>query len=75
MIYRTNVSKTPDTVLNYKVQGRRSFVKKLNIFKCNFIKFKIASDTEDDIEGSNYEQKQFKIEGISIRYGIRGRIR
>ena len=75
MIYRTNVSKTPDTVLNYKVQGRRSFVKKLNIFKCNFIKFKIASDTEDDIEGSNYEQKQFRIEGISIRYGVRGRIR
>lgn len=75
MIYRTAISKTPDAVLDYKVQGRRSFVKKLNIFKCNFIKFKLSSDTENEIEDSNYTQKQFKIEGMSIKYGLRGRIR
>ena len=75
LIYRTSMSKIPDSVLDYKVDGRRSYVKKLNIFKCNFIKFRLSSDTENDIENSNYTQRQFKIEGITIKYGLRGRIR
>lgn len=75
LIYRTAISKTPDTVLEYKVEGRRSYVKKLNIYKCNFIKFKLSSDTTNSIESDNYNQRQMKIEGITIKYGTRERIR
>lgn len=74
-VYRTSISRIPDEVLEYKVSGIRSYVKRLRIFKCNFFKFKLSSDTENNIEGNNYNQRQMKIEGITLKYGIRERIR
>ena len=75
LVYRTSISRIPDEVLEYKVSGIRSYVKRLRIFKCNFFKFRISSDTENNIEDSNYNQRQMKIEGITLKYGIRERIR
>lgn len=74
-IYRTMMSTTPENVLDYKVSGIRSYVKKLNIFKCNFFKFRLSSDTSEELIEENYTQRQMKIEGLSIKYGIRERIR
>ena len=74
-IYRTLMSSTPENVLDYKVSGIRSYVKKLNIFKCNFFKYRLSSDTSSELDEENFMQKQIKIEGISIKYGLRERIR
>lgn len=75
MVFRSQVSKSPEEILSYKIAGHKSFVKRLRIFKCNLFKFKLSSDTSTELEPGTVEPTAVKIEGITIKYGVKEKVR
>lgn len=71
-LYRKQITYREPELINFKVDGYRTFVKRFNYWKINELQWTLAADSQNELEWSSENpaptQSQLRLIGLTIKY-------